>query len=363
MLIRQAFAVDFRPPPPYNRGSRVPLTCWGNSVARISAGKKFKAIFAILEKQFGRRERYRPRPPIEQALVTLLLKNGKERGAELAIKRLQKAFVDWNEARVCDGEHMDRILGRGYPPGVGKLVADALTAIFNHAQAMTLDDITSLDANRAEARLRRLTLLPSRVAGELLLTLFDYGKLPEGTGMLRVAGRTKVIRHGPAEAQIKSMRRIVPKSLVPRAFHAFEMLAERICTPKDFDCPSCPLKDLCPTGAATLKRLAIQEEKARLAQEAEDLRVKKKRQRDRKVRARKRKATARLKKAIQVRSKKLKIPTEKKRRRRTRARPVVTAATKMVQASSAEVKPDRTKRKRRTKKPRRPPQTGATRKK
>jgi len=330
-------------------------------VPRISAAKRFKTVLAILEKRFGRRERYKPHPPIEQALITLLLRNGKEGPAERAIKRLQKAFVDWNEARVCDGEHLDEILGRGYPPGVGKLTTDTLTAIFNHAQAMTLDDIAVLDPDRAETRLRRLTLLPSRVAGELLLAHFGYDKLPEGAGMLRVARRTKIIRQGRAEAQLRSMRRIVPKSLIPRAFHAFEMLAERFCTPKDFDCPNCPLKDLCPTGAVTLNRLAVRAEKERRAREDEELRLKKKRERERKARARKRKSTARLKKAIEVRSKKLKIPTKKPRRRRAQPRPAP-PGTKMVQASSAEVKPDRTKKKRRTKRPRRRTQTRSTRK-
>ena len=318
-------------------------------MARISITEKFKKTFSLLEKHFGRRESYKAHPPVEQALVTLLLKGGREGSAERAIRRLERHFVDLNEARVCDPEQLDAVLGRGFPPGVGQLVSDTLTAIFNGAQAMNLDEVMALDPESAEARLKKLRLLPSRVAGELLLASLGYKKIPEGAGILRVARRTKLIRNGLIETQVRSIRRIVPNSLKPRAFHAFEMLAERICTPKDFECRRCPITQCCPTGAETLRRLAIHEEKERAAREVEEHRLTKKRQRERRARARRRTATAKLKRAIQVRSKKLKIsPTKEKARRRTRARPVVPAGTKMVQASSADVKPDRAKRRKRS---------------
>jgi len=319
-------------------------------LARISASKRFRTIFALLEKHFGRRQPHKLRPPVEQALVTLLLQDGKEEAAERAIRRLERYFVDLNETRVCDAKELDGILGARFPDGVGQLVADTLTAIFNHAQAMNLDDIMALDPERAEAKLARLSRLPSRVAGELLLSNLGYQKLPQGAGMLRVATRTKLIRRGPASSQIRCLRRLVPKSMVPRVLHAFELLGERVCTAKDFNCRRCPLQELCPTGVEMLRRLEIKEAKERAAREAEEERVRKKRERERKARARKRAATAKLKKTIQVRSKKLKIsPTKKKRKRRKKVARVVPTDAKMVQASSAEVKPDRLKKRGRRK--------------
>ncbi|MFH1732923.1 MAG: hypothetical protein ABIF82_14900 [Planctomycetota bacterium] len=318
-------------------------------MARISAIRQFKTIFAILEKEFGRRERYRAHSPVEQVLLTLLLRDGKEDQGKRVIKRLEREFVDLNEVRVCVPEELDEVLGRDYPPSVGKLVTDTLTAIFNHAQAMNLDSILELDIEKAKKKLLKLRPLPSRVAGEFLLANLGCEKLPEGAGLLRVAKRTKMIKPGPADSQMKTLRRIVPKAAVPRVFHAFEMLAERICTENDFDCRACPINEHCPTGAEKLKQLQIQEEKERAAREAEEKHVKKQRDRDRRARARKRAATKKLKKTIEVRSKKLKISTRKKTRRSSRAAPPADA--KMVQTSSAVVKPSR-KKKRRAAKPR-----------
>lgn len=318
-------------------------------MVRNSAIRQFKTIFPILEREFGRRERYRAHPPVEQALLTLLLRDGREDQGQRVIKRLEREFVDLNEVRVCVPEVLDEVLGRSYPPGVGKLVTDALTAIFNHAQAMNLDSILELDVEKAKKKLLKLKPLPSRVAGELLLANLGCEKLPEGDGLLRVAKRTKIIKSGPVDLQIKTLRRMAPKAAVPRVFHAFEMLAERMCTEDDFGCRACPISEHCPTGTEKLKQLQIQEEKERATREAEEKRVKKQRDRDRRARARKRAATERLKKTIEVRSKKLKISTRKKTRRSPRAMPPVDA--KMVQASSAVVKPSR-KKKRRTAKPR-----------
>jgi len=319
-------------------------------VARISAIRQFKTIFPILEREFGRRERYRAHPPVEQVLLTLLVRDGKEDQGKRVIKRLEREFVDLNEVRVCVPEVLDEVLGRNYPPGVGKLVTDALTAIFNHAQAMNLDSILELDAEKAKKKLLKLKPLPSRVAGELLLANFGCEKLPRGAGLLRVAKRTKIIRPGPVDSQMKALRRMVPKVAVPRVFYTFEVLAERTCTENDFDCRACPINEHCPTGIEKLKQLRIQEEKERVAREAEEKQAKKQRDRDRRARARKRVATQKLKKTIEVRSKKLKISTRKKTRRSARAAPPADA--KMVQASSAVVKPSRKKKKRRAAKPR-----------
>jgi len=135
--------------------------------------------------------------------------------------------------------------------------------------------------------------------------------------------------------------------VVVRVFHAFETLAERICTANDYVCRSCPIKEHCPTGVDTIKRLEAKEAKELAAREAEEKRLKEQRHLDRRTRARKRVATEKLKKAIEVRSKELKIPTRKKTTRRRKPAPSP-AGTKMVQASSAEVKPERKKKKKRS---------------
>jgi endonuclease III len=323
-------------------------------VARISATKRFKSIFPILEEEYGRREDYGLHPPIEQVLLTLLLKNGEEAPAERAINRLRKEFVNWNEARVSQPEALDRTLGNGYPPGIGQLIVDTLTAIFNRTQSMNLDDIVGLDPDRAESRLNRLRLLPSRVVGEFLLTQLDYDKLPPGAGLLRVAARTKLVRSSSAESRVRGLRQIVPKKYVRRAFHAFEMLGERVCTPRDYDCRSCPIVEHCPTGVETVRRLEAQEEKEREARDAERTRKRRKRRRDRKEQKRRRAATARLRKTIEERSKKLKItPSKTRKRRKKKLQEKSRRSAKMVQASSADVKPDEATRKKRRRKSKR----------
>jgi endonuclease III len=311
----------------------------------VSATKRFKAIFPLLEKAFGRREPLSERPPVEQVLVTLLLKDGKEKPALRAMKRLSREFVDLNEARIADPEHIDDLLGRGYPDGVGKLVAKALTAIFNEAQAMSLDAVMALDAKQAEVKLRRMTEMPSRVAGELLMGSLGTKQLPPGAGLLRVASRTGLVAAGKVDSMIRSLRRVTPKTAAQRVFHCFETLAERVCTVKDYDCPNCPINEHCELGQKMLDELAEQDAREKEALAVEASRLKEKRAQERKDRARRRASTERLKKQIQDRSSQLKLGA-KDRKRRTR-KTVVPEETHMVQASSAEVKPDEKERARR----------------
>ncbi len=320
-------------------------------MARISAARRFGKIFPLLEKAFGRRARFKPHPPVEQALVTALLKNGKEDGYERILKRIGREFVDLNEVRVCTPEDLADALGRAYPPVVATLITTSLTAIFNQAQAMNLDNLLALDTEKAKKKLLKLKPMPSRVAGELILTQLRYKKLPEGAGLLRVAKRTGITTKGPVDTQIRVFRRASSGTPVARVFHAFEMLAERVCTDTDYDCRACPISALCPTGIETLKRLAAEEAKQRAAEEAAAKQQRRDRDRRRKVTAEKQAATRELKKAIEDRSKKLKIPTRKTGKRKAKA--ARGPAAKMVQASSAEVKPVRKKKKRRATKTKR----------
>jgi endonuclease III len=317
-------------------------------VARISASKRFKAIFPLLEKAYGRREPFTERPPLEQVLVTLLLKDGKERPALRAIRKLQREFVDLNEARIASPDHIDDLLGRGYPAGVGRQVTRALTAIFNEAQAMNLDAILKLDAKEAEAKFRRMNDLPSRVAGELLMANFGMKQLPAGAGLLRVAQRAGLMRPGKLDSMTRSIRRTVPSALNQRVFHCLETHAERVCTVKDYDCPNCPISEHCETGQKALAELAEQEAREKEALAAEAKRLKEKLAQQRKERARRRAATERLKKQIQDRSSQLNLGA-KDRKRRSRKKQVP-ESTQMVQASSREVKPDEKERSRRKKK-------------
>lgn len=302
----------------------------GCLVSKMSAARKFKLVFALLERQYGRRERYNSRPPVERTLVTALLRDGREKPAEQALRQLEKEFVDLNEMRVCAPEELNRLLGQSSRPGAGQLIADTLTAIFNHAQAMNLDEVMQLAPKQAEAKLRKMNPMPSRVAGELLLANLGYKELPAGAGLLRVVRRLELVQSGSADEQIVALRRLVARPLVPRVLHAFEMLAERVCTPKDFHCRECPIHKHCPTGAAALEKLALDEEKQRAAQEAE---LRKKEQQEHRATAHKKAATARLKKAIEARSKKLRISAKRTGRRRERTPGAAPVAPQVVQAS------------------------------
>jgi endonuclease III len=309
-------------------------------LGRVTASSRFKAILPILEQCYGSREGFKPRPPVQRALITSLLKNGKERAAETALRRIENEFVDLNEMRVANPAELDAALGKSYPPGVGQLLCDTLTAIFNYSQSMDLSPILALDAAKAETVLRRLEHMPSRVAGELLLANFESNQLPATHGILRVSKRLQLVQPGPMESQVRSLRRLVPSNLTVRAYHALEMLAERVCTPKDFDCQHCPVREHCPTGKEMLEKLAAQQEKERQAQEAEDARNQEKRNQDRREQAEQRAATARLKKQIAVRSKKLDIDTvkPKKARKNKPKSPAPSEGTQMKQTPSSEVK-------------------------
>jgi len=332
-------------------------------LAKVSATKRFETIFPILEDQWGERVPYKERPPLQQILITLLLVDGQEGPAEKTLDRLREHFVDLNELRVSDPDQLDELLGDRHPPGVGKQIVDALTAIFNNTQAMTLKWLMELEPEEAFEELNQLEKFPSRAIGELLMACFGYDKLPATEGLLRVAERTDIVSSGAPESQMLGLRRITPKDDRERIFHAFEMHAERICTRKDYDCPNCPINEDCPTGQETLERLRLQEEQEKAAQKAEAARLQRKLERDKRTEKRRKEAAAKLKETIEARSKELNIAVNEKNtksskgkktgKKKSKAKSSTKSSkntAKMVQAPSHEVKskPEKKKSNRKT---------------
>ena len=304
----------------------------GELMARASVANKFKSVFAVLEKEFGRREKYSTHVPVRQALVTVLLKDGKECSAERIIRKLENEFVDWNEVRVCDPEMLDSMLGAGFPKGTGKLICDTLTAIFNHSQAMNLDDVMSLPAEQAQQKLRRLAPMPSRVMGELLLAGLGYKKLPETPGLLRAAKRLGFLNSGNSESQVKVLRKLVAPPMTSRAFHVFELLAERFCLNEGTVCETCPVCGHCPTGADKAKKLKAQHEREQAARLAAEKQKKEEKSRH----------AGKLREALRLHGQKLTV-----RKSHPRAKPAIKQP-QMMQASSADVRPSLKKRRTRS---------------
>lgn len=213
-----------------------------------SSAARLARLLPRLEKAYGRPPAEEPKPILEQ-LIYAILSEGRTLGrAPRAWRVLFQAFADLNELRLATPAQVARPI-EGLEDATAKAVTvrRLLQVIVDEFEEVSLD--LWKDLSVAELK-RRLLLLPgvnSHHAASVVTVSRGEPAVFLSEDQLRLLRRLRVFAK---DASPTRMQDGITRAFPERARYAFQKLlqahARAICQPEP-RCPSCVLKDLCPS--------------------------------------------------------------------------------------------------------------------
>ncbi len=193
-----------------------------------------------------------PKPhhdPVAELVLTVLSQNTNDRNRDVAYVRLVNEYPTWDEVA---GAPVERIEAAIAPGGISKVKSKRIKAILGKvADDHGHIDLEWLaDAPLEEARDYLCTLPGVARKTAACVLLFSYGRpdIPVDTHVGRVGTRLGLFRPKASfEEMHDTMLAITPPELAHEGHVNLIRHGRRICHARAPQCPSCPLRDTCPS--------------------------------------------------------------------------------------------------------------------
>ena len=218
--------------------------------------KKVASICDRLSKKFRVQPFPEDMPSVEALLIAVLMEKIPPSRAEQAVKRLQGAFVDWNEMRVTRGreiiewakeKHIDQRTARACRDALDRLYADRSDFDLSFLADESFDTMRNYLVNGLR--------LPLRPAARLMLLYFGRPALPVADDVRRVADRLGLVDPSwPENRAQKSLVRLIPCDRMAEFYHYSAQHAEATCLVASPKCARCLLRTICDYYAETSKK-------------------------------------------------------------------------------------------------------------
>jgi hypothetical protein len=148
--------------------------------------EKLKKAFHVLKKRHGKVEKVKYVFSTDALVYAILSEKMTETAAQAAIKKLTKHFVDWNELRVSRIEEIVDVLGSDTADTrqVAQTLTDALNALFNKYDVISLESFEELGKKQAKLALAKILQCSRFVTNYVALTVFGSLAVPITPKML-----------------------------------------------------------------------------------------------------------------------------------------------------------------------------------
>ncbi|HEX6652447.1 MAG TPA: endonuclease III [Thermoleophilaceae bacterium] len=215
--------------------------------------RKLRAIRDRLRREYGRPVLRPHGAPVDELILTVLSQNTNDRNRDVAYARLGERFSSWAEVRDAPVEEVEEAIR---PGGLAPTKAVRIKQILG---ALGEDDLAWLEEAPLEEARGYLCDLPGvgRKTAACVL-LFSYGRpeVPVDTHVYRVGTRLGL---WPEGTPLERAHDIMLKLVDPEDAYEIHVLlirhGRRTCTARNPDCPSCPLRRMCPYGRRRLAEL------------------------------------------------------------------------------------------------------------
>ena len=230
--------------------------------------RKMRRLRPLLAKHYSL-----PDPPdaketyLDRVVMAVLWQDTPPARARVAFETLAKEFVDWNDLRVSVASDVAAVMESC---GVSGGKAAALKRILGKG----VEDLYSLEFERLCEKSREqfkawfvgVEGIPHSTAAFVLYNVYDYDRVLVDAEIARVIQRLGLVSETATEEEIEAaLAEVVPAREARFIYWALREHALKICTKKDFDCRTCPLRKECDTGT---RRLAEEDAAARAAKKA-----------------------------------------------------------------------------------------------
>ncbi|MEO5707639.1 MAG: endonuclease III [Alteraurantiacibacter sp.] len=177
--------------------------------------------------------------------------------------RVLAEYGSWDKVAALSPEALAKALhGVRFPNQSAKRVHGVLGAIHANVGKVDLSCLAAMDTPAAIAWIEALPGAGRKIAAQVLnTTTLQRPALVLDTHHLRILARLGLIAEGADTA--KAYDAIMPAlpsdwdaETIDEHHQLMKELGREICTPKDPDCPACPVLSLCPTGQARVEPAA-----------------------------------------------------------------------------------------------------------
>ncbi len=152
--------------------------------------KRLKKLLTRLKKSQSKPEMtaYEPTEPLPTLIMAALSSYTTLSKANIALKKLENEFVDFNELRVCRIEEVVEVLGKSYPQvrEVAKKLIDLLMQIYEDQNSLTLSNLNENGKREAKAFLEKLPASSTYVASSVMQQSLGGHAFPVNRHMMKM---------------------------------------------------------------------------------------------------------------------------------------------------------------------------------
>ncbi len=240
-------------PTPSPREATVPpeLARWGITPEQLAAWRaKALAVHQRLLAHYGE-PRVRPRPPLDELILTILSQNTNDRNRDRAYAALRQRFPTWEAVRDAPPEAViDAIRVAGLANQKGPRLQAVLQAITRERGTLDLDFLADLPVEQAREWLLRFKGVGPKTAAIVLLFALGKPAFPVDTHIYRVTGRLGL---RPPKLSVEQTHVLMEHLFPADAYFAAHLnliyLGREYCRPRRPRCDACPVRDLCDFAA------------------------------------------------------------------------------------------------------------------
>lgn len=134
-------------------------------------------------------------PLVHELVFSMLLWESTIENAQRAMGKMHGEFVDYNEVRVCFPHEIESLLGSRYQRAEDRSVRliEALRAIFNEFQRLTLEPLREMNKREARDFLLSIGSLPRFVVSRVMLLGLEAHALPLDAKIARALQKAHLI--------------------------------------------------------------------------------------------------------------------------------------------------------------------------
>jgi endonuclease-3 len=207
-------------------------------------------IIDLLSREYGRPRPRRRLDPAAELVLTVLSQNTSDVNSGRAFARLLDAFPDWQSVMDSDVRLVEEaIRPGGLAPTKAARIQALLAEVWRRRGSFDLSFLADLPLEEARAWLRSLPGVGPKTAACVLLFSLGRPALPVDTHVYRVARRLGLV---PAKASAEKAHELLEARLEPEEVYPFHIAliehGRRICLAQRPRCPSCALRQGCPSA-------------------------------------------------------------------------------------------------------------------
>jgi endonuclease-3 len=186
--------------------------------------------------------------PLDELILTVLSQSTNDRNRDVAFARLRDRFGSWEAVRDAPVDEVEEAIR---PGGISKVksvrIQQILEAIGEGGRDLSLDDLASLPVPEARDRLVALPGVGKKTAACVLLFSFGMRDVPVDTHVSRVGSRLALFTPGAPFDQLHDEMLALTPAGQELEFHVNLLRhGRRTCHARVPDCPTCPLRRMCP---------------------------------------------------------------------------------------------------------------------